>query len=116
VIKKYYNVFKSLLEPENYVSSVHRREHRIALTKFRIACHPLEIEVGRRNKTAREERFCKLCVRSPINTFVVEDDIHVLSCCPLYAHLRTVYNINHHFGTTGGLCRMLSANNEEYLR
>jgi hypothetical protein len=111
---KYYNVSKSLLEPDKYLSSVYRREHRIALIKFRISCHPLEIEVGRRNKTAREERFCKNVVRSPINTFVVEDEFHVLSCCPLYANLRIVNNISHQCGTSEGFCKMLSPNNGEF--
>jgi hypothetical protein len=41
-----------------------------------ISAHKLNIEVGRYNKTPRNERFCKKC-----NTDEIEDEMHFLLLC-----------------------------------
>ena len=41
------------------------------MCKLRISAHKLNIEVGRYNKTPRNERFCKKC-----NTREIEDEMH----------------------------------------
>jgi hypothetical protein len=46
------------------------------LCKFHISAHKLNIEVGRHNKTPRNERFCKKC-----NTSEIEDEMHFLLLC-----------------------------------
>ena len=46
------------------------------MCKLRISAHKLNIEVGRYNKTPRNERFCKKC-----NTGEIEDEMHFLLLC-----------------------------------
>lgn len=57
------------------------QEHRQAMSKLRISAHDLEIEKGRYTGTPREERLCRNCG-------VVEDELHFLDSCTMYAHLR----------------------------
>jgi hypothetical protein len=56
-----------------------------AITKIRIGAHRLEIEKGRWRKptpTPANERFCRHCKDA------VEDEVHFISYCPLYAQHR----------------------------
>ena len=46
------------------------------MCKLRISAHKLNIEVGRCNKTPRNERFCKKC-----KTGEIEDEMHFLRLC-----------------------------------
>ena len=57
---------------------------RVALSKFRVSSHRLEIKVGRwtkPNKTPIENLKCRICG-------TVEDEFHFLFECPLYVDLR----------------------------
>ena len=53
----------------------------VFFTKFRISDHSLEIEKGRYNKTACEERLCKNCG-------VIEDEAHFILKCKVNQNLR----------------------------
>ena len=48
-------------ECEKYLTAISNVKLRVALTKFRISAHDLEIERVRYPYTTRENRTCKLC-------------------------------------------------------
>ena len=56
---------------------------KIALTRFRLSSHAFHIERGRYENVPRDERFCKCCYMSQI-----ESENHFLLVSPLYAELR----------------------------
>ena len=61
---------------ERYLSYTKNFEYRRSMCKLRISAHKSNIEVGRYNKTPRNERFCKKC-----NTDEIEDEMHFLLLC-----------------------------------
>ena len=52
---------------------------------FRISSHRLQVEKGRHQKIARNERKCAVCQSE------VEDEYHLLMVCPLYNDIRLTY-------------------------
>ena len=54
------------------------------MCKLHISAHKLNIEVGRYNKTPRNERFCKKC-----KTGEIEDEMHFLLLCNHFETDRT---------------------------
>ena len=78
-----YRLFKSVpgIEPYLYITN---RNHRQALTRFRLSAHHLHIETGRWSKTPVENRICKMCDNQDI-----EDEQHFLLSCPSFSELRT---------------------------
>ena len=58
-------------------------KYKIALTRFRLSSHELHIERGRYENVPRDERFCKCC-----NMSQIESEYHFLLACPLYTELR----------------------------
>ena len=58
-----------------------REDLRMIITRWRLSCVPLEIEVGRYKGVVREERFCPFCD-------VVEDEEHAVMRCEAYNDLR----------------------------
>ena len=74
---------------ENYLDVVYRKDHRVALTKFRVSAHKLEIEKGRyeRPYVRREDRKCRHC--KSLNKEVVGNEMHFLMECPLVEDMRT---------------------------
>jgi hypothetical protein len=61
---------------ERYLSYTKHFEYRRSMCKLRISAHKLNIEVGRYNKTPRNERFWKKCT-----TGEIEDEMHFLLLC-----------------------------------
>ena len=57
-------------EHESYLICLNIRKFRHVMSKFRSGFHNLEIEIGRHDKRARNERICRLCNSS------VEDEAH----------------------------------------
>ena len=51
--------------------------------------HNLEIESGRHKGLRMEERICVYCEKQ--NIIVIEDEYHLLLCCPMYTELRHKY-------------------------
>ena len=84
-----YCSFKSLLEPEKYLSCIQISKFKIALTKFRCSDHKLEIENGRKENINIMERVCKYC--TALGYSCVENEYHFICKCPLYEDLRSKY-------------------------
>lgn len=81
-----YSRFKHTFELEAYLDNIKNRKFKIALCRFRLSSHKLEIERGRYHNIPRSERICKFCTQN-----VVENEYHFLLTCPLYTHLRKQY-------------------------
>ena len=80
---RFYCLFKNF-NYQTYLDHLKVNKFRVALSKFRVSSHRLEIEVGRwtkPNKTPIENRKCRICG-------TVEDEFHFLFECPLYIDLR----------------------------
>ena len=88
----HYKHFKTMLNPERYLSMNMSYKHKKVLANFRTSGHSLEIEKGRHVGVERELRFCKYCLNR--NACIVEDEFHFLLICPLYSNVRDVY-LNH---------------------
>ena len=75
---KFYDVVKESFGFEVYLSILTRQE-RAVLTRFRLSCHTLEIEMGRHHRPPipAEERLCDTCE-------VLEDEFHFLFHCQKY--------------------------------
>ena len=74
--------FKHFKQKTLYLSKPLSFIQRKFLAKFRLGVLPLRIETGRyqRPRLPAEERLCKMC-----NSGEVEDEIHFLLRCNLYA-------------------------------
>ena len=68
-----YCIFKQNFEFEKYLDVHMDRKYKIALCRFRISAHSLNIETGRRQNIPRENRLCKNCRMS-----VLENEYHFL--------------------------------------
>ena len=75
-----YILFKGNVCLEKYLYQVKNKNHRKALSRFRLSNHPLLIEKGRHLKPPleRNDRKCFICKNE------VENEIHFLITCPLY--------------------------------
>ena len=82
----HYRHFKTLLNPERYLSMDLPYLYKKAWSNFRCSGHKFNVEVGRQNNIDRENRYCEHCLRS--NIHVVEDEFHVMLICPTYLCLR----------------------------
>ena len=78
--------YKHSFQIEKYLDTITERKYKIALSRFRLSSHKLEIERGRHIRNSRQERTCKLC---PINA--IENEFHFLLVCPFYRELRQKY-------------------------
>ena len=65
------------------MDNVKIKKHRVALTRFRLSCHNLQIEAGRHHipKIPYDRRLCEECG-------VIQDEIHALLFCCLYSEYR----------------------------
>jgi len=88
-----YKLFKTNFETEQYLY-IFNKNHRQALSRFRLSAQALEVEKGRwarkivngkwdRCKIPVEDRLCIFCSEN-----VVEDEMHVLLCCAKHADIR----------------------------
>lgn len=84
-----YSTFKCVWGQEVYLQSVTILKHRVALSRLRLANHPLMIECGRHLNIEVAERVCALCGK--MGYCVLEDEYHLVMCCPSYAGLREHY-------------------------
>ncbi|NRB81826.1 MAG: endonuclease/exonuclease/phosphatase family protein [Saccharospirillaceae bacterium] len=89
----FYNNLKSTFNRESYLTIVNNYRDRSNLTKLRTSAHELEIEMGRRKGLSRNKRHCKWCLLS-MNKEILEDEIHLLNVCDLYAILRETTQIS----------------------
>ena len=77
-----YGIFKSEIREEPYLKIVKNVKDRISMTKFRLSNHNLMIEKGRHRNLDRTMRICLFCT-------AVEDEIHFLTKCETFRHLRS---------------------------
>jgi hypothetical protein len=81
-----YSRFKHSFNLEPYLEIIHEKKFKIALSRFRLSSHQLEIERGRYSNIPRDERKCRFCNRN-----VIENEYHFLLVCPLYTSIRQKY-------------------------
>ena len=68
---------------QSYLANVTNFTHRAALAKLRMSSHSLNIEVGRHQGIARENRICSYFnITMGIST--TETELHVIDTCDLY--------------------------------
>ena len=82
---KTFALFKSTFKFEAYLDIFWDFGIRSNFTKLRLSAHNLQIETGRYGikKTPRTERYCIHCKSK--ESYVVEDEVHFLVTCPLFA-------------------------------
>ena len=81
-----YKIFKSLLEPEIYLTTKDSFYLRKELSKFRISNHNLMIEKGRQKGIPRELSQTEVCKSCDLGC--VEDEYHFVIIFPAYENLR----------------------------
>ena len=83
---RFYKLFKTEFNFENYLEIVPHFPLRKIITKFRCSDHRLEIETGRHRKIPINQRICKIC------TSGIETEEHFLRrWCPKLKNLRDKY-------------------------
>ena len=80
-----YKTFKNQYTMEPYLTHIRDTRYRVALSRFRLSSHNLEIELGRHTnpKTPVERRICKNC-----HSNETEDEIHFLLKCQKFINIR----------------------------
>ena len=66
-----YCIFKHDLELEKYLTINIEQKYKLALTRFRVSSHNLQIETGRYEDLPRQQRLCQLC-----NMRKIENEFH----------------------------------------
>ena len=87
-----YLYFNENLALSSYLEDVNIDKYRIALSKFRLSNHKLQVEIGRWHKPEPipfNNRICSSC-----NT--LDDEYHLLLECKLYSDIRKIH-IPRHF-------------------
>ena len=77
---KSYKLFKSVLDPETYISLPLPYKITRALYNFRCSSHDLMIEKGRHVNIERNYRYCRYCLSR--NVYVVENEVHFCYIVP----------------------------------
>ena len=78
--------YKHEFKLELYLDTIHEKRFKIALSRFRLSSHRLEIEQGRYHDIPRNERLCKFCSLN-----CIESEYHFLLVCPFYKEVRHQY-------------------------
>ena len=93
---RYYNLYKSDKNVEDYLLLDLSRYQRSVFAQYRCGILPLQIEIGRFRNVELPNRLCQIC-----NT-EVEDEIHLLLTCTAYTEprvkmFRKALELNHSF-------------------
>ena len=99
---EFYREIKSNFIKEQYLDQVTNYTDRANITRLRISAHRLEIELGRYNKTPRDERICSWC-NLVLGVSTIENEAHLLNHCDLNAasrhktmnKIKTLLDLNH---------------------
>ena len=108
-------MIKQIFAYETYLDDT-KPARRIAVARFRSSSHRLNVELGRytSNKTKLNMdpsdnntffKRCRICCcntdenlwllsQLPFSDIIIEDELHVLRCCPPYEHLRQCLSNN----------------------
>ena len=81
-----YITVNPLLETPSVYSSIYGHKNVSMVAKLRTSAHNLQIEMGRRTKTAKENRKC--------HCGDVEDEKHFLTQCPGYENVRRKHQVD----------------------
>ena len=86
---------------------------RISLSKLKCSVHNLNVETGRHNGIADEQRLCILC-----DKLEIEDEFHFVMSCPVYQQLRNVFlpNIDIESTTTDSFYSLFNVSEQEVLK
>ena len=84
-----YKTYKENLVYEHYLSKNLYKKYCIALSKFRCCNHQLAVESSRYTNIPEQLRFCKFCKENGTET--VENEVHFMLICPLYADIRKLH-------------------------
>ena len=95
-----YKHFKSLLEPEKYLSIGLSYQFKKALSRLRCSNYKFTIETGRHQNIPREERICTFCFNES-NTRIIDNEYHAFFHCEKYAQQRNSYLYNWYHGNDG---------------
>ncbi|KAL5254064.1 hypothetical protein ACHWQZ_G013727 [Mnemiopsis leidyi] len=85
---EFYQKHKSDFNKESYLDHVTDYTDRVSTTRLRISAHRLEIELGRRNNTPRNERLCRWC-RTNKHIEDIENEHHFIYKCNLHSPARS---------------------------
>ena len=80
-----YNMFKSGLVQEPYITMNVPKHKRSLFAQLRAGILPLHIETGRFVDTKLNDRICRICGNGEI-----EDEIHFITSCSAYSDLRDI--------------------------
>ena len=90
IVLKTLSRLKNIPGRESYLKDVEISKHRVALSRFRLCSHSLQIERGRYNNNSEDpenqNRLCQYCKAH--GKEVMENEAHFLVSCPLYNELR----------------------------
>jgi len=113
----HYNNFKSLLTIEKYLTMDIQLKYRIAISKFRLSNHRLNIELGRYNNVPKENRICHFCQQSN-NANIIDCEYHAFFKCVKYNIVRQSYLFNWYVHGTElyDFYALLSSQNPEIVK
>ena len=69
-----------------YLNEGNATKYKIIISKFRLSAHSLNVETGRYESIARENRRCVKC-----NLADIEDEYHFILKCPFYTDVRNLH-------------------------
>ena len=103
-----YREFKSLLEPEKYLSSLINKKQRNMLIRLRAGLLRLNINEGRWMGIHLGLRTCAICNKG------IEDEYHFILVCDLYKDVRKSYlpTICHHNPNMYKFSKLLNSKSE----
>ena len=110
---RHYRFIMPALQVANYINYDIPLKFRISLSKLKCSVHNLNVEVGRHNGIAYEQRLCILCDKMEI-----EDEFHFVMSCPVYQQLRNVFlpNIDIESTTINSFYSLFNSSEQEVLR
>ena len=73
---------------ELYLDSTTKFKHRRTMAQIRSSSHKLNIETGRYEGIARQDRICTFCRDNGTDPPVIEDEKHLINVCPAGAETR----------------------------
>ena len=111
----HYNNFKSLLTIEKYLSIDIQLKYRIAIWKFRISNHRLNIELGRYNNVPKGNRICFFCQHSNYAN-IIDCKYHAFFKCVKYDIARQSYLFNFMYTELHNFYAFLSSQNAEIVK
>lgn len=96
----HYKYFKSLLNPETYLTLDLPYKLRLSMARFRCASHNFQVELGRHTGIPYNDRLCMFCL-SNYDLRIVQCEYHVFFQCRQFNAIRKDYLLNWYKGDQG---------------